>query len=265
MSTSILDSYVTGPPSDQNALDIFRGEWASRFPAEFSSLRAGTIPLFEDPRVSWALQELGSIEGQNVLELGPLEGGHSFMLERAGARSIISIEANTRAFLKCLISKEILRLSKVRFQCGNFVSFLQANNTRYDLVFAAGVLYHMSDPANLIALLELVPTAFTSGHITTTAISFLRQRIYAVISVKSLIDRYSGLSTSCTGRSTEAALQTKQFCGGAQSFSNWMTREDLLLCLKHFGYQDLRIAHEQRDHPHGPCFSVLAQKQSFFR
>jgi hypothetical protein len=263
VSTSILDSYVTGPPSDQNALDIFSGEWASRFPAEFSSLRAGTIPLFEDPRVSWALQELGSIEGQNVLELGPLEGGHSFMLERAGAQSIISIEANTRAFLKCLISKEILRLSKVRFQCGNFVSFLQANNTRYDLVFAAGVLYHMSDPANLIALLAACTDrvyfwTHYYDHDIISQTAHLRGN-FSKESHRSVL----GFEHKLYRQEYGAALQTKQFCGGAQSFSNWMTREDLLLCLKHFGYQDLRIAHEQRDHPHGPCFSVLAQKQSF--
>ena len=103
MSQTILDAYAVTPPSAQNALDIFQGEWTSRFPAS-CGLTAGEIPSFEDMRVLWAIQESGGVEGQSVLELGPLEGGHSFMLQEYGkAASITAIEANTRAYLKCLI------------------------------------------------------------------------------------------------------------------------------------------------------------------
>src|ERR1035437_8430204 len=103
MSTgSILDSYVRTAHSVQNALDIFVSEWASRLPPPWSKCAAGGIPLFEDGRIVWALQQLGGCEGQRALELGPLEGGHSYMLESHGAASVLAVEANTRAFLKCL-------------------------------------------------------------------------------------------------------------------------------------------------------------------
>ncbi len=36
----------------------------------------------------------------NILELGPLEGAHTYQLR------ILAIEANAEAFLKCLVVKE---------------------------------------------------------------------------------------------------------------------------------------------------------------
>src|SRR5262245_33426009 len=121
----ILDSYVRAAPSPQNALDIFKGEWASLLPAPLSALRAGPLPLFDDPRISRFLSQIGGVAGKSVLELGPLEGGHSYMIDRAGASSIISVEANTRAFMKCLIVKELVGLPRVQFLCGDFVAYLE--------------------------------------------------------------------------------------------------------------------------------------------
>src|SRR5262245_51615826 len=73
-----LDLYVDTAPTDQQAVDIFRGEWGSRFPASRPDLKSGDIPLFEDVRVEWGLRELGGVVGKSVLELGPMEGGHSW-------------------------------------------------------------------------------------------------------------------------------------------------------------------------------------------
>ena len=111
-------------------------------PAKFGlDTKPGASPLFEDPRITWAMDTLGIPEGQRILELGPLEAGHSYMLQRAGARDIISIEANTRAFMKCLCVKELLDLHRVHFLLGDFVSYLKQDTSRYDAVMASGVLY----------------------------------------------------------------------------------------------------------------------------
>ena len=53
-----------------------------------------------------------------MLELGPLEGAHTYMLDRAGASEVVAIEGNTRAFLKCLITKELLSMPSARFLVG---------------------------------------------------------------------------------------------------------------------------------------------------
>ena len=112
-TASILDAYVKSAPSAQNALDIFKGEWASVLPPPYNHLQAGGIPLFQDQRAAWALEQLGGCQGQRVLELGPLEGAHSYILQQHGAASVTAIEANTRAYLKCLIVKELLGLDRV--------------------------------------------------------------------------------------------------------------------------------------------------------
>src|SRR4051812_20493353 len=99
------DACVQGIPTNQNAIDLIDG-WVSQLPPEVG-VNAGHAVLFHDPRTVWALERLGSVAGQTVLELGPLEGGHTYMLHQGGAR-VLAIEANKRAYLKCLIVKELL-------------------------------------------------------------------------------------------------------------------------------------------------------------
>src|SRR5690349_6333313 len=114
--TKIQDVYIRTAPSAQNAVDIFRGEWSSQLPATLQGeAKAGDTPLFEDDRIKWAIEQFGGATNFTALELGPLEGGHSYMLERQGATSVLAIEANVRAYLKCLITKELLGLKKVTF------------------------------------------------------------------------------------------------------------------------------------------------------
>ena len=113
----------------------------------------GTSRLFDDQRIHWAEEVLGGFKGTNVLELGPLEGHHSYMLQKAGAKKVTAIEANSRAFLKCLCVKEILKLDSVRFHLGDCVKYLKMNKQKYDVVFANGILYHMQNPIELLELL----------------------------------------------------------------------------------------------------------------
>ena len=71
-------------PTTQIAVDCI-SDWSSQFPSG-SGLTGGNAALFEDQRLVWALQRLGGVKGKRVLELGPLEGGHTYMLEQAGPR-----------------------------------------------------------------------------------------------------------------------------------------------------------------------------------
>src|ERR1700751_1079452 len=78
------------------------------------------------------------------------------MLEQAGCASVISIEGNPRAFLKCLVLKEVVGLSRSRFLCGDFVEYLRGCSARADVVVASGVLYHMMNPVELLYLISRV-------------------------------------------------------------------------------------------------------------
>jgi hypothetical protein len=150
-SLSMLDVYVKHAPSDQNLIDIFQGEWSSTMPS-ISGLTSipGPVPLFEDDRITWANDALGGFTGKKILELGPLEGGHSYMLQKAGATSITSIDSNQRAFMKCLCVKEIFSLDRVHFILGDFVPFMETTSEKFDVIIASGVLYHMTDPISVL-------------------------------------------------------------------------------------------------------------------
>ena len=129
-------------PSAQNALDLFAGEWSSQPPSDRPELKAGATPLFDDPRIAWAhhrLMEMGLANGvrdRDVLELGPLEGGHTYLLDRLGVTSVTAVEANARAYLKCLIAKETFGMPRARFLLGDCLEFLRTTDRRFDVGFA---------------------------------------------------------------------------------------------------------------------------------
>ena len=145
-----LQGYVHAAPSSQNAVDLFAGEWSSAFP-EHAGVQAGPTPLFADSKILLLQEAFGSINGWDVLELGPLEGMHTYMLEQMGASSVTAIEGNGRAYLRCLITKEILGLQRAHFELGDFSHVLDEAPRDFDLVLASGVLYHQLDPCRMIA------------------------------------------------------------------------------------------------------------------
>jgi hypothetical protein len=263
VSASILDQYVTSIPSAQNALDIFQNEWASKFPGSLAALRAGQIPTFEDIRISWAIEQLGGIRGQRVLELGPLEAGHTYMLEQAGAASIVAIEANSRAYLKCLIVKEILHLKRSEFLCGDFVAYLRTDAGRFDCCLASGVLYHMTNPVELISLIAKIcdRVCLWTHYFDYKTISS-NPTLVTKFHLDGVAAEYQGFQHTLYRQEYQAALDVPSFCGGSQPFSHWMSREDILAALRFFGFKNIAICDslDQLAHQNGPCFCLVAQR-----
>jgi hypothetical protein len=250
---------VMSLPSAQNALDTFEGEWISAPPPTCPGLVAGHMPLFEDSRVAWALDQLGGCRHQRVLELGPLEAGHSFMLQHGGARSVLAIEGNQRCYLKCLVMKEIADLHAVHFELGNFIEFLRQTSHRFDLCLASGVLYHMSDP---LELLHRIGSVADRVYIWTHYYDEARVKITASAR------HFSGAHTlrygdfTCTAHRYEYFTDSRlaKYAGGMHTHSHWLAREDILRCLRHVGYTRIETAHEELEHMHGPCFTVAASR-----
>jgi hypothetical protein len=255
---SILDHFVHSAPSPQSTLDIFKGEWASRLSGEYASLQAGSSELFADTRIDWAVEQLGGVKGQRVLELGPLEGGHSSMLERHGAAEVVAVEANTRAYLKCLLIKELLQLTKVRFLCGDFMAYLREGTGRFDACIACGVLYHLRQPVELIARLAgVTDRLFLWTHYYDHDTIARQARLTGHFSEHTPAE-YAGFRHTLHRLEYGQSLQTKRFWGGSAAFTHWLSRADVLACLNYFGFRDLRIAFDTPDHANGPSFAVAA-------
>jgi hypothetical protein len=256
--------YVTSAPSPQNALDIFAGEWSSQLPPPFDHLKAGSAALFDDARVKWWDAAIGGFRGKQVLELGPLEGGHTFMLEHLGAATLTAIEANTHAFLKCLIVKELLGMRLAQFQCGDFVEFMRHDDCpTYDIGLASGVLYHMDNPVELMALLA----SRCRSHILLWTHYYDEDWVIK----KSLRGKFPFSRTAehmgfkhtlyhQEYGSAGQGLGWRGFCGGSQPHSSWLTRNDILDCLRHFGFGKMQINFDHYDHPNGPAFALAATK-----
>lgn len=258
---AILDQYVREAPGPQLALDLFKGEWWSSLPEPWNVLQAGQLPLFADSRITWGIQAMGGVAGKSVLELGPLEGGHTYMLEKAGARSVVAVESNARAYMKCLILKELLGLQRARFLFGDFEAFLRQSNERFDAVVASGVLYHLRNPVELIANL-----ARTTDRVLLWTHYYVAERVAAI---PHMAPRMKGQTKSTHGGFEHTLhryeygdfLDTNRFAGGSEHYSNWLGREDLLGALRHFGFGRIVLGEEEVANPNGPCILLAAMRQ----
>lgn len=258
---NIPEKLVTAAPSPQTALDIFRDEWVSAMPEGFGRWKAGAVPLFSDARIQWLSELMVNVSGRSVLELGPLEAGHAYMLEKLGASRVVSIEANPRSYLKCLVMKEVLDMKRVRFLCGNFVEFLHETEEKFDLCVASGVLYHMRNPAELLSLMTraadrvLIWTHYydekaVQAH-PDVASKFGAGFEYTFGGFKHTLHPYSYGAT---------APSENFFCDGSTDYGYWMERDDILEFLTRLGFTKQRIGFEAREHPNGPSFAIFAER-----
>lgn len=253
--------YAQASPSVQQTLDIFKGEWAGCLPSPWHNCRAGRLPLFADVALTAAIAKIDGVRGKRVLELGPLEGGHSYLLQEKGAASIISIEGNPRAYLRCLILKDILGLARVQFMYGDFMAYLREHpEARFDLAIASGVLYHMEDPVELLRLLGLACDElylwthyFDSewiGRLPHIAAHFGRQKKRSRTDFEHTLHQFN--------YGPDRMIDV--FCGGPLTHAHWLSRSDIIGALRHLGFVQIDVVREEPSHPHGPAFALVARK-----
>lgn len=256
-----LGRYVQERPSPQAAVNLFRGEWASRLPPPVDGLHAGTIDLPHDERIAWAIEHLGGVEGLRVVELGPLEASHTYMLEQAGAQSVRAIEGNAGAFLRCLIVKELVPLTRSTFQCGDFVAYLEQEQTPYDLCLASGVLYHMVEPVRLLQLVaRCAPRAIIWSHYYERAIVEAHPRLRRRMRHEPRPAEHVGYPHMVHRHDYGYSLLAAGFCGGPSRYANWLSREDLLGALEFFGFSRIEVRDDPQ-HVNGPALTLAVSKE----
>jgi hypothetical protein len=255
----VLDEYVAGAPSAQNAIDALPG-WNHALP-ESVGVVAGAGAFYQDGRILWAIEQLGSIEGKSLLELGPLEASHTWLLEQRGAAAIDAVEANKLSYLRCLVVKELLGLKKARFHLGDFSKWLEKEDRRYDMIVASGVLYHMEDPVRLLELIAARTDAFYlwTHYVSDEAMPRRDPRRGAFTGAVDVRESH-GVAVRLHQRSYRGAWRSKSFCGGMHDLHRWIEKDDIVALIGALGFDDLRIAHDQPDQQHGPSFSIFAKR-----
>lgn len=256
--SNILDAYVREAPSGQAAVEIFDGQWSSKLPPPYEKI-SGSADLFADARIDWMLEVLGGVKDLRILELGPLEAGHTYMLDRAGAASIIAVEGNTRAFLKCLIVKELLGLERSHFLCGDIQAFLAECHDTYDVCLASGVLYHMRQPVEVLQ---------DMARVTDRLVIWTHYYDPAILEHPDIAAHFGPQNRRTLGDLTFAehhyeyhdALAWNGFCGGSAHYANWIERKTILEALRRAGFNSIEIGFDEPMTPRGPAFAVVAQR-----
>lgn len=239
-------SHVAAFPSRSTVVAALGWPWASRLP-DIPESESGA-GLFRDDRIARFIERVG-VAGKSVLELGPLEGGHSCMLEQAGAR-VVGIEGNLRAFLKCLVVKNLYDL-RAQFLLGDFIPYLESSETPgYDGIVASGVLYHQADPLRFLRAL-----AGKSGVIYFWTHYYDPARPLAAVNPKPEVVSFGGREILTYLQSYGETVGRADFLGGMEGCSRWLGRESLLAALSVLGY-GVEILEEAPAHPNGPAFGL---------
>jgi hypothetical protein len=50
------------------------------------------------------------------------------------------------------------------------------------------------------------------------------------------------------------------FWGGTSPYSNWLSREDLMRALDHFGWRNVQIGFDEPRHQNGPALALVAER-----
>lgn len=253
-----FDQYEAGVPSYQNAIDLLPG-WTGSFP-DALKLKAGTLALHNDHRIAWMIKQMGSLEGKKVLEIGPLEGMHTYIIDQQKPDRVDAVEANRLCYLRCLITREILGMNQAHFHLGDAMAWLKEKQERYDLIVASGVLYHMAEPVELLRLMaERSDAVFIWTHYFPD-VSEKTEPWRQAFSGKTETRELNGIPVRVYERGYFNASANASFCGGPKDRHYWVHREDILALLTSFGYGSIEIMGEERNHSGGPCFSLLAKR-----
>lgn len=256
----ILDAYVDTGPNPQAIIDIFNGEWSSKMPGK-SGLTSlpGTAALFEDSRIDWLSSVIDGFQGKNILELGPLEAGHTYMMHNGGAKSMTVIEANSRSYLKCLCIKEIFGLKRADFIYADVMAYMRESSEQFDLCVASGILYHMTQPVEFIQnVARMSKTLFIWTHYYDESLKE-RQNLARQFEEPHDIEVDGKTYTVCK-RNYEQALKWAGFCGGSKPWALWLTRDSLYAALKESGFVVKAENFDHKEHPNGPSLALAAER-----
>lgn len=252
----VLDRYVTDAPTPAVMAGIFKGQWVSKLPAEMGG--EGHVGLFDDARIHEWVSRV-PVAGKTVLELGPLEGGHTTQLVRAGAAQVTAVEGNSLAFLKCLVVKEALGLTNARFLLGDIPAFLRERRHSFDVGVACGVLYHMHNPVEVIELLaHSCQHVFLWTHYYDAVVAG-NEEAAAHLKEPQVVS-WKGYRHSVIRYEYANSLAIPTFCGGSAPCAFWLPRVDLIKALEYFGFSKIQILRDEPHHINGPSISLVASR-----
>jgi len=176
-----------------------------------------------------------------ILELGALEGAHTFMLaERPGVQRVLALEGREANLRKARFVQELLKAKNAEFAQANLEQARLAEFGTFDVVFCSGLLYHLPEPWKLI---EQFPAVAPAVFIWTQ---------YAAEEEAKDIGRGLRGKIHVEGGPEEPL-------SGMSATSIWLTLASLCELLRASGYKQIDIVHDDPNHANGPAVTIGAR------
>jgi SAM-dependent methyltransferase len=230
------------------------GPWVTRFRIGGQEVGGGFDPA-DDKRLRQFREHFPQV--RTVLELGSLEGGHSFELaQMPGISRVVGIEGRPINIERAEYVQRQLALYNVQFIEGNLETMRFLPLGRFDVVFCVGLLYHLPEPWKLIRKLSRVTDRiFMWTHYATIgqALGFELEKSRR----QRLDSRFGRLPQGFYY--PEFGLADP--LSGMSSRSFWPTLDGLRDMLTSAGFSKITIIEDDLEHPHaGPAVTLAAEK-----
>jgi hypothetical protein len=202
----------------------------------------------EDERLKYITYFL-DVRNQRVLEIGPLEGHHSVILEKMGVRENIAIESRVDNLQKCQRVKEKYGLEHTHFLQYDLERLYRKEcvpsfSGNFDLVFCIGVLYHLPDPGlGLEWMRSQSNTLFLATHYYEGDPTQLADYSYDGKSYRGYEIAEGGVADVLSGMSPTSLL---------------LPEDDLLRLIFHVGYSRAWVLGKDLQNGH-PDITILAE------
>jgi hypothetical protein len=213
------------------------GPWVFQFRIDGQDY-GGAISAIGDARVEQFFRFASKTA--TVLELGSLEGAHTFILaQRPGVKRVLALEGREFNLRKSRFVQELLHVANAEFAQANLENSDLAAFGKFDAVFCSGLIYHLPEPWKLISQLPaLAPNLFIWTHYEADTDSEivsdgLRGKIHPE---GGAADPLSGMSATAT----------------------WLTLESLIAALTKSGYASVHVIDNDLSHPNGPAVTIGA-------
>ena len=215
------------------------GPWIFQFRIEGEDYGGG-ISARGDARIYHFFRYAPDVE--TILELGSLEGAHTFLLAgQPGVKRVLGLEGREANLRKARFVQEQLRVGNVEFAQANLEHTSLATFGKFDAVFCSGLLYHLPEPWKLIEQLPAVAphlfiwTQYAAEDEAHDVGQGLRGKIHGEGGPD---EPLSGLSPTAT----------------------WLTLDSLRALLARSGYNKIEIIDDDPAHANGPAVTIGATR-----
>ncbi len=178
---------------------------------------------------------------ETILELGSLEGAHSFILAgHPGVKRVVALEGREANLRKARFVQELLQIRNVEFAQANLEHADLTRFGNFDAIFCCGLLYHLPDPWKLI---EQCPSV--------APVLFIWTQYAAENEARDLGNGLRG-KIHIEGGPDEPL-------SGMSATAIWLTLASLRDLLSANGYEKIEIMYDDPNHANGPAVTLGAR------